>query len=282
MRSADTVHIFDAVAQLPHVPLPVIGEEEVPHAGIERVPFGAVPTQKLRDEIGDIPPALPQGRDIDDEGVEPVVQVQTEIPLLTSALRSRFVAAMMRTSTETISSPPTRMISLSSNTRRSFAWVRSGSSPISSRNRVPRWAIWNRPSLPPRRAPVKAPSSYPKSSDSNSVSGIAAQFIATKGNLDRLEALWMDLREQLLARAALADDQRGLIDARDPLCLLDTAHDAGALSLDVREGIPGQVTVLCDLAAERGLEIGQLGDILYDEDVDVPGRGVPCSLSAWI
>ena len=56
----------------------------------------------------------------------------------------------------------------------------SGRSPISSRNSVPRCAISNLPGLR-ATAPVNAPFSWPNSSVSSSVSGIAAQLIATNG-----------------------------------------------------------------------------------------------------
>ena len=53
-------------------------------------------------------------------------------------------------------------------------------SPISSRKRVPRWAISNQPGLR-RVAPLKAPFSYPKSSLSIKVSGSAPTFEAMNG-----------------------------------------------------------------------------------------------------
>jgi hypothetical protein len=54
-------------------------------------------------------------------------------------------------------------------------------SPISSRKRVPAPATSNRPRFV-CLASVKAPFSWPNSSDSSSASGIAAQFTATKGS----------------------------------------------------------------------------------------------------
>ena len=76
--------------------------------------------------------------------------------------------------------PPTRSNRFSSSARRIFACSASGRSPISSRNSVPRCAISNLPGLR-ATAPVNAPFSWPKSSVSSSVSGIAAQLIATNG-----------------------------------------------------------------------------------------------------
>ncbi len=53
-------------------------------------------------------------------------------------------------------------------------------SPISSRNSVPPSAVSTRPSLR-SRASVKAPRSWPNSSDSSSCAGSAAQLSSTKG-----------------------------------------------------------------------------------------------------
>ena len=69
-------------------------------------------------------------------------------------------------------------------TRSSLTWVPGVMSPISSRKIVPRWACSKRPM---RRAcaPVNAPFSWPKSSLSSSVSGMAAQLTAMNGALAR-------------------------------------------------------------------------------------------------
>ena len=58
-----------------------------------------------------------------------------------------FVAAMTWTSILMARVPPTRSISRSCRTRRSFAWSSAFSVPISSRKSVPPWASSNRPSL---------------------------------------------------------------------------------------------------------------------------------------
>ncbi len=63
----------------------------------------------------------------------------------TSALRSRLVAAITRTSVVIVRGLPTRSNSPSSRTRSSFDWSSSGSSAISSRRRVAPSAISNRP-----------------------------------------------------------------------------------------------------------------------------------------
>src|SRR6267154_2316010 len=65
-------------------------------------------------------------------------------------------------------------------TRNSLACKRGDISPISSRNSVPSPEHSNLPFLVPT-APVKAPFSWPNSSLSSKVSGMAAQLMATKG-----------------------------------------------------------------------------------------------------
>ena len=54
---------------------------------------------------------------------------------------------------------------------------------------------------------MKAPRSWPNSSDSISSSGMAAQLTVTKGSAGALAAQVDGLGDQLLARAALARDQ---------------------------------------------------------------------------
>src|SRR5580704_7691493 len=63
-------------------------------------------------------------------------------------------------------------------------------SPISSKKSVPPSAIWNRP-LVCAHAPVKAPLSWPNSSLSSKVLGIAAQLRDTKRCLRRGLASWI-------------------------------------------------------------------------------------------
>ena len=76
-------------------------------------------------------------------------------------------------------------------TRSSLACTEMGSSLISSRKIVPLLAISNRPCLPSRDAPVKAPFAWPNSSLSMRFSGSVAQLMATKASFFRLLALWM-------------------------------------------------------------------------------------------
>src|SRR5205814_610613 len=68
-------------------------------------------------------------------------------PCSLSVLRSRFEAAITRTSSGMSLSPPTRRKTPSSKTRKSFACKLNSSSPISSRKSVPPSACSNKPSL---------------------------------------------------------------------------------------------------------------------------------------
>ena len=77
--------------------------------------------------------------------------------------------------------PPILVTSLSCRTRSSFDCMLSGSSPISSSSIVPPSAASNKPILPFGSAPVKAPFSYPNSSDSIRVSGRALQLTLING-----------------------------------------------------------------------------------------------------
>ena len=96
---------------------------------------------------------------------------------------------MMRMSTDTGLLPPTRSISRSWMARNSLACRRMSISEISSSSSVPPVASSN---LPMRRptAPVKAPFSWPNSSDSSNCSGMAAQLIEMNGLSARRERAW--------------------------------------------------------------------------------------------
>ncbi len=65
-------------------------------------------------------------------------------------------------------------------------------SEISSRKSVPPSASWKRPRFS-RTAPVKAPRSWPKSSDSSSASGSAPQLMETNFFSLRMEPKWIAL-----------------------------------------------------------------------------------------
>lgn len=94
--------------------------------------------------------------------------------------RLRLVAQTRRTSTVMVLEEPMRSKDLFSRKRRSLTWVEASISPISSRKTVPPSAASKRPILR-SEAPVKAPFSWPKSSDSSKLAGRAAQWTAKKG-----------------------------------------------------------------------------------------------------
>src|SRR5258706_123885 len=110
-----------------------------------------------------------------------------KLPRFTASERSRFDVATMRISTLTGLPPPTRSISRSWIARSNFACRRASISEISSKSSVPPFASSN---LPTRRAmaPVNAPFSWPKSSDSSRFSGIAAQLTEMNGGHDEVGA----------------------------------------------------------------------------------------------
>ena len=103
----------------------------------------------------------------------------------------RFVAAMTRTSTGTAVLAPTRRTVRVSIARRSFGCSAIGISPISSRKSVPPFASSKTP-LRFDTAPVNAPRTWPKSSLSKSVSGMAPQSTGTKGPDARGDAAWTE------------------------------------------------------------------------------------------
>ena len=78
------------------------------------------------------------------------------------------------------------------------------------------------------------------------------------------------LGEELLACATLADDQRGLIDLRDAPGLLQALGHGRTVPLDIREGVAGHMPPLCNLMPEGSLQIGQLRNVLEQQDVEVP------------
>ena len=99
-------------------------------------------------------------------------------PSPTSASRSRWVAAITRAPVRRTALAPSGRNSPLSSTRSSLAWQASGSSPISSRKRLPALASSNRPSRS-ALAPVKAPRLWPKSSLSTSSPSSRPQLTGT-------------------------------------------------------------------------------------------------------
>src|SRR6185503_7144815 len=104
----------------------------------------------------------------------------------------RLLPAMIRMFTGTVRVPPRRSMVRFCSTRSSFTCIDNGTSSMSSRNSVPPSASSKRPGRS-LIAPVKAPRSCPKSSDSISVSEKSAQLTATKGRCLRRLDWWMSV-----------------------------------------------------------------------------------------
>ena len=128
---------------------------------------------------------------------------------------------MMRMLTGTGRVPPTRSMTRSCRALSNFACRRMSISEISSSSSVPPSASSN---LPTRRAmaPVKAPFSWPKSSDSRRLSGMAAQLMETKVLFAPLRLAVHVTGKDLLAGAGFARDQDRGLGGRD---LFGKLHD---------------------------------------------------------
>ncbi len=103
---------------------------------------------------------------------------------------SIFVAQTVRVSTAISSRPPTLWMMPPWRKRSNLTWRLTGNSPISSRKSVPLWAYCNFPCTV-ALAPVNAPRSWPKNSDSRRFSGMAPQLIGINGPFLRKLASWM-------------------------------------------------------------------------------------------
>ena len=99
----------------------------------------------------------------------------------TRAWISRFDATTILTSIFLVTVSPTRLTFSLSRKWSNFTWRSCGISVISSKNSVPLSAISNIPGFPSLFAPVNAPLTYPNSSLSRSVAGIAPQFTWING-----------------------------------------------------------------------------------------------------
>src|SRR5262249_31668461 len=99
---------------------------------------------------------------------------------------------MIGTLTGTVRVPPSRSTVRFCSTRSSFTCIASGTSSMSSRKMVPPSASSKRPGRS-LIAPVKAPRSWPKSSDSISVSENSAQLTATNAWCLRRLDWWMSV-----------------------------------------------------------------------------------------
>jgi hypothetical protein len=125
-----------------------------------------------------------------------------------------------------------RSTTFSSMARRSFPCAARGSSPISSRKMVPPAASSN---LPGRRsvAPVNDPFSCPNSSDSMSVSGMAAQLTATSARSRRGER-WWSARAKSSFPVPDSPRRRTVVSVEATRCVSATARRMASLSPTMR------------------------------------------------
>ena len=185
---------LDDVAQLAHVARPVVELEHPHRLGRDRLDVASVARVELVEERLDderqIVLAIAQRRQLDREDVEPVVEIVAQLAVADRVERidvGRREHADVDFLLDAAAQPPERR---SCSTRSSLTCVTGTISAISSRNSVPRSASSKQPA---RRsmAPVNAPRSWPKISLSSSVSGIAAQLMATNGASARGLSWWM-------------------------------------------------------------------------------------------
>ena len=188
----------------------------------------------------DVLAPLAQRRQVDLDRVEPEQQVLAEAPLVGQLLGR---AGWSRRRPGRRSAPacwrrPGRPARCSSAVS-SLGWRWSGRLPISSRNRVLWSAALSRPMRSPA-APVKAPLTWPNSSDSNRVSAVAPRSTETIGWLAAPRQAVDFARDDFLAGAVLAEDQdvgvgrRGALDQRrgpaasPPTCRAAACRPIGA------------------------------------------------------
>ena len=183
--------------------------------------------------------AAAAARCVDD--VEPVVEVLAEASRCAPCRsRSWCVAATRRTSTSISSLPPTGLIRCSWSTRSSLACSGSDRSPISSRNSVPWCASSNRP----RRVRGGAGEGAAHVAEQLALE----QALGDRRDVDRHEAplgaraaAVERARHQLLAGAALAEDQDAGAAGGDPRHGLEDLEHLRRLAGDVVEvgaGVP--------------------------------------------
>ena len=229
---------LDGVQELAHVAGPGVRLERREGAGAQPLDaVGGVGLHEVPGQQRHVLAALAQGRQLDGDRVDAVVEVLAELTRASSPRRDRGWSPPpgARRRAAAGSRRRGRTCPLSS-TRRSFTWLSGSISPISSRKSVPPSASSMRPGLVPT-APVKAPFSWPNSSDSSTSRGRAPQWMGTNGRVGALRALVDRARHQLLAGAALAEDQHGGVRRRHALHHAQHLLHARAPGEDAAEGL---------------------------------------------
>ena len=177
---------LDGVLQLAHVAGPVVALQRAPARRPRRPPprrpvRGAVLAQEVLDQERDVLAPVAQGRDLDGDDAQAVVEVLLERALRrpSAAGRGWWRRSPARPPSACARRPAARTPAPGA---RAAAWParRALRVPISSRKMVPPSARANLPFLL-EVAPVKAPRTWPNSSDSSRVSGMAAQLTLMSG-----------------------------------------------------------------------------------------------------
>ena len=202
---------LDPVFEFPHVAAPRMSLDRGKRPGAEAangaLEFRSETSQEIAGEQHRVAGPFAQRRNLHADLVEPVEKILAE-PAVVDQLRQVLVRGADHADVD-LDRPGARRPARSPGScrkRSSFTCSGGGMSPISSRNSVPPVAARTCRSSA-SRAPVNAPFSWPNSSLSSSVSGIAAQLIATNGPFARGLSCVDRAGDQLLAGAALAQKQ---------------------------------------------------------------------------
>ena len=263
---ATTTSALDEVLELAHVARPVVAREALhdvqrepgDRAALARVHLAAEVLGQRRDVLA----PLPQGRDLDRNDVEAVVEVLAEVARRRPSPRGRG-GWPRRRARRRESARRRRPASPRAPAARAAAWpARCAASRRSRRGTASRRAP---PTMRPVRAlsaPVKAPRTWPNSSASASASGMAAMLTATNGPSGGALAPWMQPRDDLLAGAGLAADEHagvGVGDLVDAIqhqphgrVLADDGH-AGGVAAAARRAWPAVTRAIASLEG-RGVE----------------------------
>ena len=178
-------------------------------------PLPEVPLDEVVHQDRDVLAPLAQRRQVDRDDVEPVEEVVAELPLGDQRAQVALAARDDPDVDRNLPRPaePLDRRGSAAPAAASPACV-SGTSSMSSRKIVPPCASSNRPGRS-LIAPVKAPRSWPNSSDSISVSERMAQLTGTNGLCRRRAGLVDEVGDQLLAGAGLAGDQHAAVAVGD-------------------------------------------------------------------
>ena len=202
-------------SQLAHVARPVVGAQsaDARPAAMPRTAWpelAAEPAEEVLDQERDVLAALAQRRQVDADHVEAVVEVLAEAALARPPRAGRGWWRRRRARRRASGcGPPTPLDLALLQGAQQLGLERRAAARRSRRGRACRRRPARTGPAVRSLAPVKAPFSWPNSSLSSSVSGMAAQLTATKGPARAARCGVDGAGDQLLAGAALAGDQHG-------------------------------------------------------------------------